>query len=282
MPRPDRCRWITLNDAIENFVSETHSTESAKHIKPLHWHIACRLVLEGGFHPDNVTPRPPFTAEKTKTGYFLHYVSSEGEGRESTLLGGLKTKRVDVVVAKQGIGPVIAISVKGTIKAFRNLTNRMEEAVGDCTNLHLSYPALVYGFLHVLKANRESKSVEPSDVFVHTNDRIADHIVRYHDVMSRLTGRNDVRAEVSRYEAVSILAANAQRNQHGEIFESYPQQDSPLHFNRFMRDLYRNYDERFVYAAPALSSTTRRLEWRSDSLALTDLNITDFPTRTKG
>lgn len=68
-------------------------------------------------------------------------------GGELTVLGGLKTKDVDVVVTKPAIGPCIAVSIKGTLNAFRNLTNRMEEAVGDCTNLHISYPNLVYGFL---------------------------------------------------------------------------------------------------------------------------------------
>lgn len=76
-------------------------------------------------------------------------------GGELTVLGGLKTKDVDVVVSEPGIGPCVAVSIKGTLNAFRNLTNRMEEAVGDCTNLHISYPNLVYGFLHVLRGNRE-------------------------------------------------------------------------------------------------------------------------------
>ncbi len=49
-------------------------------------------------------------------------------GGELTVLGGLKTKDVDVVVSKPGIGPCVAVSIKGTLNAFRNLTNRMEEA----------------------------------------------------------------------------------------------------------------------------------------------------------
>lgn len=59
------------------------------------------------------------------------------------------------MVAINGIGPYIAVSMKGTLNAFRNLTNRMEEAVGDCTNLHITYPGLVYAFLTVLRANQE-------------------------------------------------------------------------------------------------------------------------------
>ena len=37
--------------ALGKFV-EAIQTQSQEHIKPLHWHIACRLVIEGGFHPD--------------------------------------------------------------------------------------------------------------------------------------------------------------------------------------------------------------------------------------
>ena len=38
--------------------------------------------------------------------------------------------------------------------AFRNLTNRMEETIGECTNLHITYPALVFGYLFIIRANR--------------------------------------------------------------------------------------------------------------------------------
>ena len=38
--------------------------------------------------------------------------------------------------------------------AFRNLTNRMEETIGECTNLHITYPALVFGYLFLIRANR--------------------------------------------------------------------------------------------------------------------------------
>ena len=53
-----------------------------------------------------------------------------------------------------GLGPVVAVSCKGMTGAFRNLTNRMEETVGECTNLHIIYPALVLGYLFVVRANR--------------------------------------------------------------------------------------------------------------------------------
>lgn len=135
------------------------------------------------------------------------------------MLGGLKTKDVDVVVSKPGIGPCVAVSIKGTLNAFRNLTNRMEEAVGDCTNLHISYPNLVYGFLHVIRANREgplapdaahflkadeSGNVVANDIAVRGDGEVVESIVRYHDVLLGLAGRDGVRNDISRYEALAL------------------------------------------------------------------------------
>ena len=264
---------------MENFASGKHSTQSARHIKPLHWYISCRLVLEGGFHPDAISPRPPFIVKKSRSGHSLCYDPTSGTGNESTLLGGLKTKNVDVVVALNGIGPVVAISIKGTLNAFRNLTNRMEEAVGDCTNLHISYPALVYGFLHILRVNEERMGVEPNDIFLLKEGTVSQNIQRYHDVMIRLTGRRDIRNDVSRYEAVSLLAATVNQTEHQDVIDPYPLESSPLHFGNFLTTIYTKYDERFVYAAPVLKSKTRRLEWDSDSPAFSEIESEEFSFR---
>jgi hypothetical protein len=150
------CEWTTENQAFAGFAGFTEKTQSAGHIRPLHWYVACRLVLEGGFDPDHIRPRPPFIIRASKRyGLpFLQFDAATATGGEAAILGGLKTKNVDVVVTRPGIGPVLAVSCKGTTGAFRNLTNRMEELIGDCTNLHISYPALVLGYLHLLRANR--------------------------------------------------------------------------------------------------------------------------------
>lgn len=148
------CRWISLHEALHHFATFTGKTTSQKHIKPLHWYVACRLVLEGGFDPDEVTPHPPFRLEKKAGRFSLVFDPSVATAGERTILGGLKTKNVDVVVTKEGIGPVLAVSCKGMTKAFRNLTNRMEETIGECTNLHITYPALVFGYMFVFRANK--------------------------------------------------------------------------------------------------------------------------------
>jgi hypothetical protein len=202
-----------------------------------------------------------------------------GSSGECTILGGLKTKAVDVVVAKPGIGPVFAVSMKGTLNAFRNLTNRMEEAVGDCTNLHISYPALVYGFLHVMRANREGPGVNPNDVAICQNGDVSDAISRYHDVLARLAGRDDLRADTTRYEAVGLALVNADLPQVGEIVKTFPPEDSPLSIKRFFEKLYGQYDQRFIYAAPRLESITRRLVWAPESPALNENRTLEYEAR---
>ena len=272
MPEPlPPVRLLGLREALRTYV-QALETQSTRLIRPLHWYMGNRLVIEGGFHPEDVTPRPPFRVEsrgsgRTRSHLLIHDESVAGSG-EHTIPGGLKTKQVDVTVSKPGIGPCVAVSVKGTVGAFRNLTNRMEEAIGDCTNLHISYPNLVYGFLHVIKANLEGQRVQPNDVAVLPNGRISDSIQRYHDAMAELTGRRGVRNDYTRYEAVALVLASASGDAIGEVLPNFPTGDSRLGFATFFETLYRTYDHRFVYAAPDLQRSTRRLEWDPTSPAI--------------
>jgi hypothetical protein len=267
-----------LIDALRTFVTCEHGTQGATHIRPLHWYVACRLVIEGGFHPDEVTPRPPLVVRQAGRTCTLEYDPERGGSGERTLLGGLKTKAVDVVVTKEGIGPVLAISLKGTQNAFRNLTNRMEEAVGDCTNLHIAYPALVYGFLQIMRGTRQAHEVAPNDVAVSRDGRVVDAILRYHDVLARLADRRDVRADITKYEAIALALVSPQKRSLGSIMPGFPEPESPLRLEGFFRKLYDQYDSRFVYAAPALESSTRRLVWESHSSVLGDSRI-DYEPR---
>ena len=272
----------SLRNALQEFV-EAAATQSQSHIRPLHQHIVQRLVVEGGFPPDEISPRPPLRVETfTSNGqrrHRLHFDETAARPGEQTVLGGLKTKDVDVVVSKQHVGPCLAVSVKGTFNAFRNLTNRMEEAAGDCTNLHISYPALVYGFLHVMRTNRRGDVTSSNDVAVEDDGTIVQTIRRYHDAMARLTNRVDLRNDVSRYEAVAIALVHPRGENIAEVVGDFPLESSPLVFARFFEKLYGVYDQRFVYAAPALESRTRRLEWQPDSPALTAITTSDFMPR---
>ena len=273
---------VGLRDALCNFI-DARETQSQSHIRPLHWHIVERLVIEGGFHPDSVVPHPPLRVETirsgTRQGHRLIHDPDAAVDGEMTILGGLKTKNVDVVTVQPGVGPCIAVSVKGTLNAFRNLTNRMEEAAGDCTNIHISYPNLVYGFFHVIKAGRERDVDRKNDMAIDADGGIVDSITRYHDAMARLTGRKDVRNDVSRYEAVSLSLISTEGSARGTVLPAFPANDSPIRFDRFFQTIFNSYDLRYVYAAPALRKTTERLFWAPDSPAFGVDGAAEFEPR---
>ena len=179
-------------------------------------------------------------------------------------MAALKAKDIDVVVSNATVGPCVAVSIKGTLNAFRNLTNRMEEAVGDCTNLHIAYPNLVYGFLHVIRANRAGPrpddaahflrsdpdgNVQANDVALRDGQPV-DSLTRYHDVMAQLTGRHGVRNDVTRYESVALALVDPSAGDGAEVLREWPSADSPLRLEGFFDMLYREYDLRYVFAAP--------------------------------
>jgi hypothetical protein len=297
---PKTCQWMNQRDALAHFASYAGPTQSQQHIKPLHWYVACRLVIEGGFRPDEITPRPPFDLQKKKGKWHLIYDPRLSKGGEATVLGGLKTKNVDVVVNKPGLGPVLAVSCKGMTGAFRNLTNRMEETIGECTNLHITYPAMVFGYLFVIRANRQieqaaaiagveapspARQLKANDIAMAVGGEPVESIMRFHTALRELTGRRGIRNDVSRYEAVSLAMIEMADADLGALLPNYPAEDSPLRLEQFFEMLYLRYDERYVYSAPDLKSVTHRLEWAPDSSALIhfyDEKLVDFPIRVSG
>ena len=287
------CEWVSLRSALAHFVTFRGSTQSQRHIKPLHWYVACRLVVEGGFDPDDIVPRPPFRVERKRGRSALFHDPSRGGAGERTVYGGLKTKNVDVVVTKEGIGPVLAVSCKGAIGAFRNLTNRMEEAVGDCTNLHIAYPPLVCGYLFVMRANRAEelgrslgetgadrdgavRELVENDVAIDSDGHAVESVRRFHSALRELADRRGIRNDVSRYEAIALALASTRTGHTGTIVDEFPASDSPLRFEQFFGSLYRQYDERFVYAAPDLKRLTARREWDPASTAFSAPMMVDL------
>ncbi|MBR0900974.1 hypothetical protein JQ616_38965 [Bradyrhizobium tropiciagri] len=281
------CQWRSQAEALTHFATYAGPTQSQQHIKPLHWYVACRLVLEGGFRPEEITPRPPFVVRKKRDELLLEYDPSAAQGGEATILGGLKTKNVDVVVEKSGIGPVLAVSCKGMTGAFRNLTNRMEETIGECTNLHITYPALVFGYLFVIRGNRleeeavsqtapdnapAARQLAGNDIAIQKGGDPVESIIRFHAALRELTGRRGIRNDVSRYEAVSLAMINMSQGNVGSLLQEFPPLGSPLRIEEFFKTLYLRYDERFVYSAPDLKKVTRRLEWSTASPALSSFN----------
>ena len=281
------CQWRSQADALKAFADFTGKTESAAHIKPLHWYVACRLVIEGGFRPDDIVPRPPFFADKRGNAWNLVYDPKLGKGGERTILGGLKTKSVDVVVTKNGLGPVLAVSCKGVTGAFRNLTNRMEETIGECTNLHITYPALVFGYFVIVRANRlvEAASLETApesavptiqlaanDIAIQKGGKPVESIIKFHAALRELSERRGIRNEVSRYEAIAFAMVEMLGERAGALLPSFPPADSPIRLEQFFNMLYLRYDERFVYSAPSLKALTERVQWSADSPAFHPAN----------
>lgn len=280
------CHWINAREALRHFATYAGPTQSQFHIKPVHWYVACRLVLEGGFHPDEIMPRPPFTVVSRGNKHFLHFDPTKSSGGERTVLGGLKTKNVDVVVTKDGIGPVMAVSCKGMTGAFRNLTNRMEETIGECTNLHITYPAMVFGYMFVIRANEQvaniagasapetapaARQLAANDIAVQVGGEPVEAIFRFYSALRQLTGRRGIRDDVSRYEAVTLAMVKTTGERAGDVMSTFPTEDSTLRIEQFFQTLYLRYEERYVFGAPDLKSVTRRYQWDPSSPVFNDV-----------
>lgn len=237
----------------------TVGTQSGEHIKPIHAYCATRLVLEGGFPPETVRPSPPFSSKRVNNSVYKVKHSGMAGRSEQRILGGIKYKTVDITVVVPGIGPALGISAKSTGNAFRNLTNRMEEALGECTNIHLMYPGFVFGFLHLIKFSKESEVGNPQDASFGEDNEPLPAIRRYHEVLVALAGRHTITDPGTRYESVGLLVYRC-RGARATIWPGYPPPDSPVHFTRFFQRLYDLYDLRYSYPDP--DGPNIRKEWQ--------------------
>lgn len=280
---PEPPELTTLQEALAGFAFPDSGVQTSRHIRRLHWYVASRLVIEGGFHPDLVLPRPPIAVEVRGKRRILHHDPESAKPGERIILGGLKTKQLDVTVDIPWVGPALAVSLKGTHNAIRNLTNRMEEAAGDCTNLHMAYPALVYGFWHVIRANEEDDPsphahfplkegrYNAADLAVLGGGEPIEGVCRYAQALERLSDRVDLREQPAQYEAcgLTLVRCRRDRKQTG-IFPGFPVSGTVLDCNRMFRRLYETYDRRFIYQAPALKRRTARNTWDPESPLLAD------------
>ena len=268
---------VYLASAARAF-SQATSTESAEHIKPLHRYLAVRFVIEGGFHPADIMPRPPLGADLREGSWHLSFDVGSEKDKEQVVLGALKSKKIDLVVSKEGIGPVMAVSVKGTSKAFRNLVNRTEEAIGDCANIHLMYPGLVYGFVHFLKATVPGdRTLRPNDISLDANGDVSPAIKAYARIFEGLTGRRLVRDDYARYEAVGLALVNPKTGKReNPLMSAFPSPESQLNLNAFFATIYATYDLRFpyTYTDPNLRHLTR-IEWHPNSPAVLSVRKTE-------
>jgi hypothetical protein len=141
----------------------------------------------------------------------------------------------------------------------------MEEAVGDCTNIHLRYPSLVYGFYHVILANRTIQIGQhrlvrsTNDVSVADDDSVEPQVMRYLLAIEALSGRKNQWEEPSAYEAIAVRMIESDPATAGQDFEAVSP-ESPLHPRNFMEKLLRIYDIRYPYMAESVLAA-RRVEW---------------------
>jgi hypothetical protein len=270
------CRWTSLPSALVAFAEFAGRTQSMRHILPLHWYVACRLVVEGGFDPDDIIPRPPFRVERRRRAApVLHFDPGLGGGGEGTILGGLKTKHVDVLVALERIGPVMSISCKGVTGAFRNLGNRLEEIVGEATNLHMTYPALVMGHLVLLRGNRPVDAVRKEaetgtrcchrrgggDTAINASGILAPPVRRFHDALRDLGRRHGLADGEGRCEAIALAMVEMDKCHRSGLVAGFPEAGSGLELRDLFEALYARYDERYVLRSPEMQRRTVRNVW---------------------
>jgi len=126
---------------------------------------------------------------------------------------------------------------------------------------------------------RQMLDVLTGDVAITAAGDVSDGIRRYHDVLARLAGRADLREDPTKYEAVALLLAAPGSGRRSHIIGHYPEEGSPLLFSEFFSKLYLQYDQRFVFAAPDLESTTRRVEWHHESPLFQDWPCHEYEPR---
>ena len=268
--------------SFADFIGVASSTDE----KPLHWYVACRLVVEGGFNPDDITPRPPFRVERRAgEAPVLHHAPERTDGGERGGLGGLKLDNADVVVTHDGVGPALAVSFASVTGAFGNFIDRLPETTAQCTNAHLAYPEMVLG--HFVLLRTEHHIDDAIDAF--TDDTETDNsrldrtakviaitlgggpvseIVRVHDALSKLVERRGLRHDSRRFDAIGLVIAEMHADGCCQVRTSYPPSDSVLGLERFFAVLYQRYDERFVTSASDQASTIPRLKWAANSPGL--------------
>jgi len=236
---------VSLSEASEELLDGDASTESQAHVKLFHDYVALRLILEGGFLPEEVTPRTPLPCTKeTLTKHRLGYDETQSTGGEANVLGEYQSKQTDVVANDEEAGPVLGVSVKSTGKSFRNLTNRIEEMAGDAANAHGWYPGFVHGFLHIVKRVPLSEELEDSDDASHVDGEPKDRLYRYAEMLEYIGGRKHLRDPGDKYESTCLIVLE-KVDGNITIDEEFTSKDSPIHFSNFFDRLYKVYDRRY-------------------------------------
>lgn len=119
----------------------------------------------------------------------------------------------------------------------------------------------------------------PTAFLARQDGAVVESIRRYHQVLLGLSGRRGLRNDLTRYESLAVALV---RTEAPAIRTDWPGADSPLRFDAFFDRLFREYDQRYVFAAPRLSAATGRVVWSADSPAFSEPMARDYTLRCDG
>lgn len=137
----------------------------------------------------------------------------------------------------------------------------------DCANIHMMYPGFVFGFLHFIKFAKIGE-VAPADASFGADDKPLPKLVRYHDVLTSLSGRVSITDPPMRYESVGLVVYQCNA-QNVEIWPHYPLTESKVHYANFFQRLYDMYDLRYAY--PDDSAKNHRKTWALHNCSAPDV-----------
>ena len=121
--------------------------------------------------------------------------------------------------------------------------------------------------------------VKSTAVAIDAGGTVSRQIELYRLALSGLAGRDGIRDDISKYEAIALTLVNVDDGSVGQVYPGYPPTDSPLHADDFMPAIYRQYDLRFIYRAPSLARQTERVGWDPDSPAIAEWQATEYAPR---
>jgi hypothetical protein len=172
--------------------------------------------------PDDGAPQGAKTAYATKLAKQVAMVlSSElrkrgvddcmpdpvtGKGGERRMAGGIGAKKVDVSLAREDMGLVLAVSMKGIYfpdatllrskgKAYfaKNLVNRKGDMLAEATTLHKRFPYAVLGGIFLFDERAATDSLAGKSTYA-----------RAHDALVAFAGRQDHAGADERIEALAL------------------------------------------------------------------------------
>jgi hypothetical protein len=178
--------------------------------------------------------------------------------------GAFFDKSVDLVAFHKTAGPTLAVSVKSLAKGVgKNLTNRVEEYVGEATNLHTRYPMLVFGFLILLEARSIPRNATDSDITFENTPTPSDLSATGLRVIERIRAFGNRRSPtdpVGAYEATSAMFVTNWTSENSGFGPGSPriQEKEPAAWDRLaVQNFFLQLSELYQARNPMLVERTR-------------------------